>query len=83
MLQALTGKPRPTENPSQVERRRGPPTARMASWAGSVGSGFYRFEPERRQAAGSLDLRDEIQRIALEFPCYGPPPQSTCLAESG
>jgi len=36
-------------------------------------AGLYRFEPERRQADADLDLRDEIQRIALEFPCYGRP----------
>jgi transposase InsO family protein len=36
-------------------------------------AGLYRFEPERRQADADLDLRDEIQRIALEFHCYGRP----------
>ncbi len=35
-------------------------------------SGFYRFEPSA-EADSDLDLRDEIQRIALEFPCYGRP----------
>jgi len=34
---------------------------------------FYRFEPGRTQFDPDLDLRDEIQRIALEFPCYGRP----------
>jgi transposase InsO family protein len=36
-------------------------------------AGLYRFEPERRPADAELDVRDEIQRIALEFPCYGRP----------
>jgi putative transposase len=36
-------------------------------------AGFYRFEPEEEAADKDLDLRDEIQRIALEFPCYGRP----------
>jgi putative transposase len=34
---------------------------------------FYRFDPDREPADEDLDLRDEIQRIALEFPCYGRP----------
>jgi transposase InsO family protein len=36
-------------------------------------AGLYRFEPERRPADAELDVRDEIQRIALEFHCYGRP----------
>jgi transposase InsO family protein len=36
-------------------------------------AGFYRFDPDRERLDDDLDLRDEIQRIALEFPCYGRP----------
>jgi putative transposase len=36
-------------------------------------SGFYRFPPERDQSDPDVELRDAIQRIALEFPCYGRP----------
>jgi putative transposase len=36
-------------------------------------AGLYRFEPEDQHPDKDLDLRDEIQRIALEFPCYGRP----------
>ena len=36
-------------------------------------AGFYRFAPDREREDEDLDLRDEIQRIALEFPCYGRP----------
>jgi putative transposase len=36
-------------------------------------AGLYRFEPEDHDPDKDLDLRDEIQRIALEFPCYGRP----------
>ena len=36
-------------------------------------AGLYRFESEPRQSDPDLDLQDEIQRIALEFPCYGRP----------
>ena len=34
--------------------------------------GLYRFDPPP-QPNTDLDLRDQIQRIALEFPCYGRP----------
>jgi putative transposase len=36
-------------------------------------AGLYRFDPEGEQPDQDLDLRDAIQRIALEFPCYGRP----------
>ena len=36
-------------------------------------AGFYRFDPDRELFDADLDLRDEIQRIALEFPAYGRP----------
>ena len=36
-------------------------------------AGLYRFASQAEPADQDLDLRDEIQRIALEFPCYGRP----------
>ncbi len=37
-------------------------------------AGLYRFDPGAERAADDdLDLRNEIHRIALEFPCYGRP----------
>ena len=36
-------------------------------------TGLYRFEPRDEAAEEDLDLRDEIQRIALTFPFYGRP----------
>ena len=30
---------------------------------------FYRFDPDWDPSDEDLDLRDEIQRVALEFPC--------------
>jgi transposase InsO family protein len=36
-------------------------------------AGFYRYEPEADRPDEDLGLRDIIQRIALEFPCYGRP----------
>jgi transposase InsO family protein len=34
-------------------------------------AGFYRAAPGREGTEADLDLRDAMQRIALEFPCYG------------
>jgi len=36
-------------------------------------SSFYRFDPEPKAADSDMDLRDAIQRIALEMPSYGRP----------
>jgi putative transposase len=36
-------------------------------------SSVYRFNPKDEGPDKDLDLRDAIQRIALEFPCYGRP----------
>jgi putative transposase len=36
-------------------------------------AGMYRFDPRAEEAEDDLDLRDEIQKIALEFPYYGRP----------
>ncbi len=37
-------------------------------------AGLYRFDADREQPPDAdLDLRNEIQKIALEFPCYGRP----------
>ncbi len=37
-------------------------------------SSFYRYDPEHKlDADRDMELRDTIQRIALEWPCYGRP----------
>jgi putative transposase len=36
-------------------------------------AGLYRFDPEREPLDDDLNLRNEVQRIALEFPSYGRP----------
>jgi hypothetical protein len=36
-------------------------------------AGYYRWQSAPPAIYGNLDLRDEIQRIALEFPSYGWP----------
>jgi len=46
---------------------------RMAELAGVSRSSYYRFDPDRVLVDSDLDLRDAIQRLALEFPSYGRP----------
>jgi transposase InsO family protein len=44
---------------------------------------LYRFDPGRERPDKDVDLRDAIQRIALEFPCYGRPRISAELKKRG
>ena len=46
-------------------------------------AGLYRFDPEVEQREEELDVRDAIQRIALEFPCYGRPRITAELRRQG
>lgn len=46
-------------------------------------AGLYRFDPEAERREEELDLRDAIQRIALEFPCYGRPRITAELKRQG
>ncbi len=46
---------------------------RMTELAGVSRSSFYRFDPARPSVDDDMELRDAIQRIALEFPSYGRP----------
>jgi transposase InsO family protein len=47
-------------------------------------SSFYRFEPERNPTADrDMELRDAIQRVALEWPCYGRPRLTAELRRQG
>ena len=48
-------------------------TGRMCQLGQVSRAGFYRFDSDRELRDEDLDLRDEIQRIALEFPAYGRP----------
>jgi putative transposase len=43
----------------------------MCEVAGFSRSGYYRFLDPVKPAPADMDLRDEIQKIALEWPCYG------------
>ena len=41
-------------------------------WAGGVSrASFYRYRYAVPESDPNMDLRDEIQRIAVEWPCYG------------
>ena len=43
----------------------------MCPLAGVSRKGFYRFDPERVSEDDDMELRDAVQRIALEMPSYG------------
>ena len=44
---------------------------RMCEVAGFSRAGYYRFLDPEKLAPADMDLRDEIQKIALEWPSYG------------
>ena len=46
-------------------------------------SGFYRFDDAQPEPDPDMDLRDAIQKIALEWPCYGRPRITKELRERG
>jgi len=57
-----------------VKAGRGLTIERMVELGRVSRSGFYRFEESGRPGPDpDMDLRDAIQRIALEWPCYGRP----------
>lgn len=47
------------------------PAQRLCALAAVSRAGFYRWRHAPPAADADWDLRDEIQRIALEWPCYG------------
>jgi putative transposase len=57
-----------------VKKDRGLTVARMVKLGGVSRASFYRNEePNAEKVDRDMDLRDAIQRIALEWPCYGRP----------
>jgi transposase InsO family protein len=56
---------------------------RMCALAGISRAGFYRFPPGTPGPDPDLELRDAIQRIALEFPSYGWPRMTAELKRRG
>jgi putative transposase len=59
------------------------PLERLCRLAEVSRSGFYRWRQSGEQADQDMDLRDEIQRIALEYPCYGRPRMTAELQRRG
>lgn len=47
------------------------PLRRMCALAKVSRAGFYRWRQASAPAPDDMELRDDIQRVALEFPCYG------------
>ena len=47
------------------------PLAGLCRLAGVSRAGFYRWRGEAPAEAEEMELRDAIQRLALEWPCYG------------
>jgi putative transposase len=57
-----------------MKANRGLTIERMVALGQVSRSGFYRFDEDRpAQPDGDMELRDAIQRIALEWPSYGRP----------
>src|SRR5262249_9642522 len=56
----------------EVRAGRGLTVERMVKLARVSRAGFYRFDENTKPGSDAdIDLRDAIQRIALEWPCYG------------
>ncbi len=63
---------------------RGLTIGRMVELGRVSRSSFYRFDPQRKAGADrDMELRDAIQRIALEWPCYGRPRITQQLRRQG
>jgi len=58
-------------------------TQRMCELGKVSRAGLYRFDPEKKPKVRDVDLRDAIQRIALEFSCYGRPRMTAELKRRG
>lgn len=58
-------------------------TSRMTSLAALSRATYYRFDPEESPAIQDVELRDQIQRIALRHPAYGRPRITAELKRQG
>ena len=56
---------------------------RMCTLAGVSRAGFYRLPPDPPRLDPDLELRDALQRIAVEFPSYGWPRMTAELKRRG
>jgi hypothetical protein len=59
------------QNKSQIEKVGQMMIQRMCEVGQVSRATFCRFHPDREPGDEDPDLRDEIQRVALESPCYG------------
>ena len=67
-----------------MKTAKGLPVARMVELAGVSRASFYRFDQEAAPKPDrDMDLRDAIQRIALQWPCYGRPRITAALRRQG
>jgi len=67
-----------------MKAARGLTIRRMVELGRVSRSSFYRFDPERKAGADrDMELRDAIQCIALEWPCYGRPRITQQLRRQG
>ena len=63
---------------------RGLVIARMVELAGVSRASFYRYDEDAAvRPDRDMDLRDAIQRIALEWPSYGRPRITAALRQTG
>jgi putative transposase len=68
----------------EMRAARGLTIGRMVKLGRVSRSSFYRFDSERKAGADrDMELRDAIQRIALEWPCYGRPRITQQLRRQG
>jgi len=67
-----------------VKADRGLTIARMVELGGVSRASFYRYDEDAApRPDGDMDLRDAIQRIALEWPNYGRPRITAALRREG
>jgi putative transposase len=67
-----------------MKKDEGLTVARMVELGGASRASFYRSEKGNTEKADrDMDLRDAIQRIALEWPCYGRPRITAELRRQG
>jgi putative transposase len=67
-----------------VKLDRGLTIARMVELGGVSRASFYRYDEDgAAKPDRDMDLRDAIQRIALEWPCYGRPRITAALRREG
>lgn len=85
MLQALTGSPRSTGKvQEEMKANRGLTIEHMVELGGGSRASFYRFDADRQARPDrGMDLRDAIQRVALEWPSYGRPRITAELRRGG